>query len=1231
MPKFMLMTKTRLLAAVSASLLAMTAADAATSFGASFLGRNAATVLYRDEVAGFVPQPNWNNIPGEPFTGVTVPLVDSTGAFTAVTLDYTASDSWSSDGPTVTPNDRLMKGIQKANPAPDLAPINGTERMTFVVNGLNAGTYDVLLYGTHNGSGAEMDVTLGATTFYIAQQAAFDGTFLEATSTTPGAYADANFARFPAVAVAAGGTITITATKNINVPQVADGIGVSGIQVVQTSGSSAFAPNTVAPTITTQPASASVGVGERATFTVATTGPWDIKWFANGVLIPGATRPSYTTPVTTLAMNGTKYTAQVANNVSTVTSSEATLGVKVPVFAPGFLTAEFYRDIPGTAVVDLTSSAKFQAGAVDETRIMAGSETPNNFGDNYGARLSGFIIPPTNGNYYFFIRSDDASELFLSSDDKKANLGTLPIAEETGCCAAFLEPDSGDPATSALTPLVGGRRYYFEALLKEGGGGDFFQMAIREEADTTPAASLRILTGNTIGTMVPPDAEITVVTQPVNTTVTELSPATFTAAATAAKPSGAVPVRYQWKKNGVDIAGETTATLIVAAPTLADSGTKYSVLFGAPGAVDIVSPEVTLTVIPDTIPPVVVSASGLRNQAGTVEVGIIFDEPLATPASLALANFTLSSGTVTAARYLENSSGLTSRQRGIVLRTTGLTPGSSYTLTVKDIVDVKGNKSAASTIGFQVGRLTWADLATTRDPFLGYQQDVVAVAENGFNVVNGGQSFWGTDDDATFVYEEITGDFDKVARVEFQDPSSNWARAGLTARESLDAHGETASRYQNAHANPSPTRYDGQPSNQGFETNRRLTTGAGTTSSNGDTGANGPQYPNAWVRLQRRGNVISMFRSVDAVTWASLGRTDFSEIGVPEGGSPLPAKMFVGLVFGSENGNIPEESGLRNSWVVRFRDYGDFVSLGSRGQQTYSIGVNFTDDSRDGALGPKEIAGVEKVAQANWNNALGANSGAIGDPGLYGPLTVVADKAGVPTATTAVVEWSGVPNTWASTGRGEENNTLTGANRLLMSGFLDTSGDSTTQIKVTGVPADLTSGKYDVVVYTLGGVASGRGGAFRVTDGNGVQLKDYVLSLVALNPTVLTQVPVAANATPGDPTTYGTGTYVLFEGLSAADVIIEATTEGAFGVGDPNRAPVNAIQLIAPTGILSAVVVPPTLSVGRDTNGDVIITFTGTLNSATTLGGAFTPVTGAASPYRVPAGAAGNGFYRSSN
>src|SRR6266404_605530 len=166
----------------------------AASIGASFIGRNASPAdnLAVQDSAGVVPQTSWNNIDsGDTFKGTSLSLGDSSGNFTAVKIIYDCSDSWSSDGGTTTPNEKLMKGIIKANPNPDTAPTNNTERMLFVITNVPAGSYNVIVYAIHNGLGAQVDINLGSTTYYIQEEANFTtvGSFIPATSTSAGVYA----------------------------------------------------------------------------------------------------------------------------------------------------------------------------------------------------------------------------------------------------------------------------------------------------------------------------------------------------------------------------------------------------------------------------------------------------------------------------------------------------------------------------------------------------------------------------------------------------------------------------------------------------------------------------------------------------------------------------------------------------------------------------------------------------------------------------------------------------------------------------------------------------------------------------------------------------------------------------------------------------------------------------------------------------------------------------------
>src|SRR6266571_4888185 len=84
------------------------------------------------------------------------------------------------------------------------------------------------------------------------------------------------------------------------------------------------------PSITTQPVNQTVALGQAAKFTVTATGtmPLSYQWTKDGVDITGATLPSYTTPPTTLADDGSHFAATVTNSAGSVTSNNATLTVQ---------------------------------------------------------------------------------------------------------------------------------------------------------------------------------------------------------------------------------------------------------------------------------------------------------------------------------------------------------------------------------------------------------------------------------------------------------------------------------------------------------------------------------------------------------------------------------------------------------------------------------------------------------------------------------------------------------------------------------------------------------------------------------------------------------------------------------------------------------------------------------------------------------------------------------------
>ncbi|MCZ7640332.1 MAG: hypothetical protein M5U12_32320 [Verrucomicrobia bacterium] len=232
--------------------------------------------------------------------------------------------------------------------------------------------------------------------------------------------------------------------------------------------------------------------------------------------------------------------------------------------------------------------------------------------------------------------------------------------------------------------------------------------------------------------------------------------------------------------------------------------------------------------------------------------------------------------------------------------------------------------------------------------------------------------------------------------------------------------------------------------------------------------------------------------------------------------------------------------------------------------ETYRIGLNFGADeangSKTGTLAATDQAGVPGVAQANWNN-LSLLSGSNATP-------ILAEVRGTAEPTAVAVAWNSA-NTWSSTGRGEENNAFSGADKALMTGYLDTGNATTSTVQIVNLPAQLTEAGYDVYVYAMGGVG-GRGGSYRILDtATGKVLRDSIRAQSPTNLASYVEVPTNLGATANGAATlvFGAGNYLVFRGLTAAAITVEARTAaagGGVGYSGTPRAPINAIQLVSP-------------------------------------------------------------------
>jgi len=229
--------------------------------------------------------------------------------------------------------------------------------------------------------------------------------------------------------------------------------------------------------------------------------------FSPNLAVTAASAKKNVVTLTTAAQTpgAVAYTVTVNNVVDTsknavVANSKASfysfLNVK-----DGVLKFSFWGKINGTPVDNLYQDPRWPASPDYIKAVYAFNSRdalPNDANDNYGASIEGFLTPTESGSYRFFIYSDDASQFFISSDDKEANLAQ--VAEETGCCNFFTEPDSA--RTSEPVALTAGKKYFVRMVYKEGGGGDYGQIAWRKEGDTTGAGKLTPIPGKFLSSAV---------------------------------------------------------------------------------------------------------------------------------------------------------------------------------------------------------------------------------------------------------------------------------------------------------------------------------------------------------------------------------------------------------------------------------------------------------------------------------------------------------------------------------------------------------------------------------------------------------------------------------------------------------------------------------------------------------------------------------------------------------
>jgi GH43 family beta-xylosidase len=259
----------------------------------------------------------------------------------------------------------------------------------------------------------------------------------------------------------------------------------------------------------------------------------------------------------------------------------------------GFAQADVFTDIAGTSVSVLTNNAKYPAHP-DFSRFAGQLELPRGTGWNYGARVFGFVIPPTSGSYVFYVASSSESRFSLSTNDSPDGLQLLcrePIGSTYRNWTSTVNRPNHEN-TSATIQLQAGASYYFEAIVKAGASGtnDHFGACWKLPGGATPVAGAAPIPGSALAFAF--DGRTTVAPVITQQPTNNARYATMTGSLAVASTSTVMPW-FQWQQQAQtndwrNLAGGYDSVLSFPSITPTNAGT-YRVVVRNPAGIAVSS------------------------------------------------------------------------------------------------------------------------------------------------------------------------------------------------------------------------------------------------------------------------------------------------------------------------------------------------------------------------------------------------------------------------------------------------------------------------------------------------------------------------------------------------------------------------------------------------------------------------------------------------------------------
>jgi hypothetical protein len=237
-------------------------------------------------------------------------------------------------------------------------------------------------------------------------------------------------------------------------------------------------PASVGPSITKQPISQTVTVGQTATFSVvaAGTAPLTYQWQKNNVNISGAMAASYTTPATVSGDNGATFRVIVTNPVTSITSNPATLAVNPVVTSPGTDVTTYHNDIARTGQ-NTTETTLTQANVNSTTFGLLRNLAVDGGVDAEPLYLSQLSVAGAAHNVVFIMTEHDSAYAFDS--DTGAQLWKVSLlgsgetsSDDRGC--GQVSPEIGITSTPVIDRAAGAHGILYAVAMSKN-GSTYFQ------------------------------------------------------------------------------------------------------------------------------------------------------------------------------------------------------------------------------------------------------------------------------------------------------------------------------------------------------------------------------------------------------------------------------------------------------------------------------------------------------------------------------------------------------------------------------------------------------------------------------------------------------------------------------------------------------------------------------------------------------------------------------------